>query len=258
MTVTLSNFSSSVDLGNNLPTTTRIPLMTDIYEWWRGGDNQTLVETDKLSLIKGRIDINKQATSGTSGERPTYSATGLSGKPAIIFDGVNDHLSFPMTGSGFFASDFSLAFIFKPTALPASQGYILSTFSAANVGTLVYMTSAGQLRFQHGDAYLSGAITVDAPTVVVLSLEGEFLRGRINGVDMLSTLGVVTKKSGLQHGTVSLVMGAITNTVPSNAGAFALSDFIPFTGGIVSDLRRCREIEEYAARVYDVTLPAYW
>ncbi|HEY8214457.1 MAG TPA: hypothetical protein VIG36_10055 [Methylocystis sp.] len=260
MSIALSNFTADFSLGSNAPPPTRIPQITSVHEWWRAGDRQILVETDKLSLIKGRIDDTKQATSGTSGERPAYSATGLSGKPAIIFDGVNDHLSFPLTGGSFFASDFSIVLIFKPTALPASQGYVLSTYGGANVGTLVYLTSSGNLRFMHGNASLFGKIELNKPNIAILSLGDKFIRGRINGIDMLSTLGNghVTARSNLAHGATTLVMGSFTNVGPTFiAGAFAFSDFIPFTRDIVADLRTSVEIERMSRRIYGVELPAY-
>lgn len=63
------------------------------------------------------------AVQGTSGFRPTYSATGLNGRPAVVFDGTDDYLQ-------------SAAIAAIPSGTDTVEAWLLASDTALAVNTL--------------------------------------------------------------------------------------------------------------------------
>ncbi|MEZ4219299.1 MAG: LamG-like jellyroll fold domain-containing protein [Polyangiaceae bacterium] len=124
---------------------------------------------------------NKHAIQASAPKQPTHSATGLNGKPAVLFDGVDDYFSLP-TGFKDFTAGISIFIVLKASKATQNEGHLF----LGNSGNL------DLIRFSRDYTYESAVFNVDMNDVVY-STNGTY------------KVGFPTLLSGLQQAGASLV-----------------------------------------------------
>jgi hypothetical protein len=248
-------------LGKGLPYRQAIPQLDGMYNWWRSAISETLVNTNQLSSWAGVVNPAQSITSAADNKRPLSLTNQINGWSGIKFDGVDDRMTIPINGSstGVLASDYSLALVLEVRTIPTSGSkFILSgyTFDGVNwSGTLLELKVDGKLKFVHGDTYVETpiAINTNEPLIVILGLKNGFIRGRVNGMDMLSITGGRSAKSGLQTSNTNLELGA-ANYIGISAADIIVTDVIAFTRDVITDGQTSSYLEQYAALCYGAKL----
>ena len=78
-------------------------LGADLALWLDADDASTItLNGTNVSQWDDKSGNNRHATQGTAADQPTYSATGLNGKPSLLFDGTNDVMLGVSAQTGFF------------------------------------------------------------------------------------------------------------------------------------------------------------
>lgn len=243
-----------VTLTTDLPST--LPSMKGLYQraeelrlkWWLQA-NDTLVTRDSaalVSLVTAKIGSGVTYAQTTAGQQPLYVESQFGKFPGLKFDGVDDRLVTAWTGAPSRSLPWSVAVIFRIAAAPAAQGCIMASRSATNVGSLLYVTTAGVLGFQHGAGVLTGpnlgTLGLYGKTVLVIfGSDGDNLFMRVNGRDYAS---VATDNAAA---TVAWVLGAL-NTSGGQPFAGVIGD-VHFTDYVINnDSEVVEEMEAYAAR----------
>jgi hypothetical protein len=71
-----------------------LPVTSNLQLWLDSSDSSTVILTDNaVSSWNDKSGNSRNATQATSANRPTYVQSAIGGKPAIRFDGANDHLT---------------------------------------------------------------------------------------------------------------------------------------------------------------------
>ena len=72
---------------------TPFQLEGDVYAWWDASQTSSIEMS--AGLVSGWTDRIAGVTVGqsTTGYKPTYDPAGIDGRPAILFDGIDDYLS---------------------------------------------------------------------------------------------------------------------------------------------------------------------
>lgn len=162
-----------------------------------------------LKLIGGKVDtaysLDEDAndvTQSTDASRPAWSESAIGGKPALVFDGVDDYLLRSGTNIARLASGISILMVVTPHALATGNFQCLAsirrTSGAANDlrADFVLLNNTGALRMQarpHDTGSLTvvdRALTVNVPIVVTASID--YLTGamvlRVNASAATTTL----------------------------------------------------------------------
>lgn len=101
---------------------------------------------------------------------PTGGPTKVMGKigQALSFDGTNDYVIIPPSGSGFeVATTVSYSAWIKPSALPGSSAVIVEKLSSGSEHKGLYLDSAGKIYFYLH--YVSGGVALYSSTVIAVN-----------------------------------------------------------------------------------------
>jgi hypothetical protein len=255
VSIRINTFTSGATLRKAQTWPQQIAALSGVTHHFRSNSGETLVSTDNVSAWVDIISAGS-AVSGSDGLRPRLLSGQVAGYHAHVYDGTNDRMTLPAGVTTALAGDFSLAFFLKINAIGGNSTYIASSYENINIGALVSITSAGKIKFTHGNTYVESPNVYVAGdvAVVIVSLSGAFIRGRANGYDMLSAASVRTAKSNLARGAQNMQLGAL-NSIGTSAASIAITDFIVFNRGIGTDGPTVATLEEYASAVYGVALP---
>ena len=157
------------------------------------------------------------ASAPSANNYPTYSATGLNGRPAVIFDGENDCMTLPLISAG----SSWVAFVVCRRDGGGAYGQILSALSSANT------LSAG---LAINDDATKGPLQASSASAHVMG--GEFATGQPRILTMSPT---ALKQNNVAASAVSMsspftaagtlsMLGAANSSAPSRFFAGAISE----------------------------------
>lgn len=177
-----------------------------------------LLWLDARSLsVPGPIASWGVASAPSANNYPTYSATGLNGRPAVIFDGENDCMTLPLVAAG----SSWVAFVVCRRDGGGAYGQILSALSSANT------LSAG---LAINDDATKGPLQASSASAHVMG--GEFATGQPRILTMSPT---ALKQNNVAASAVSMsspftaagtlsMLGAANSSAPSRFFAGAISE----------------------------------
>jgi len=223
--------------------------------WWKSGVGESAASGHLASwtdVVSGAVAGN---TSG-SGNRPSIVTGAANGYNGYLYDGVSQRASFPMTGDGVFAGDFTIVSIFTaPFQSGSDDAFLLSTYSGGNIGTMLWTrASTGMLYFKHGAGQTQAAFTPNTLSIAIFGHSAQTIAGRLNGVTA-TRVG-----SDDAHGTGTwLLSGALAQTGSSAVATPCIKtdvELMIFNTDVLWNQATVDLLERYAAdpRVYGVTL----
>lgn len=93
-------------------------------QMWLDASSLSLINNDPVSSWTDLSGTNKNATQDTLAMRPLYKTNMINGKPAVVFDGINDYLAFD--GSIIVNTNYTIITVLKRTSsTPSSHHYFL-------------------------------------------------------------------------------------------------------------------------------------
>jgi len=114
--------------------------------WLDAADSATItLNGSTVSQWNDKSGNGRHVSQATAANQPTYTASGLNGKPVLTFDGVNDRLSTASTTLGI-TNSASLAVVTQMSSrTPPEQGIVGSDDLAARFG--FFITGANMIRW---------------------------------------------------------------------------------------------------------------
>jgi hypothetical protein len=181
----------------------------DMKFWFRADGITGLVDTDPVASWTDSSGNGRTATQTTAGRKPTYRTNIQNGKPAVLFDGVDDRMSFTTTGQ---QSDWSVFLAYRCTDVTTNTlNYVVTQTgsgvivggNAAVLGKLAEFQGAGDqiagtnepttwkvVCFQREAIYLNGVAETLTDNQPMTRLDFDTIGGRPD-VDNLGLIGYI-------------------------------------------------------------------
>ena len=226
--------------------------------WW--ADDLAVADGDPVSAWADRINANSAASSST--ERPTFDADGLGGKPALIFDGANDHLTVTAPNAVSTSTDGCVVVVMKVDS-PASDlcpwatadTSAVNAYLQANHWSSKYaigMDASGSL---HGVRSTSANVDTGAVVVEWSSSDTAWTIRKNNAVQPLSV--EVGANNGGWFGDVSgrdnFTIGCLTRTTSAKFFDGAIAYVGVFDAPLSISERSA--LYEWISSYYGITIP---
>ena len=184
-------------------------------------------------------------TEGTGSAQPLYNLTGMDGKPAVVFDGVNDKLSGNVTCGGEVGVNqgLTLIFIVKTSAAGFLFGFGGSYIWTGN-GSTFEVSANG---FVSGKNIASGWLNNNKAKIVFWRIGTTHAQNQVfvNGVLKTTTNSVKTENTGFFGSTAQSFLMSRTATIGWLNGACSFFNARPFymTDSQIEDMTRylCKE-----------------
>jgi hypothetical protein len=230
----LDTFSTS--LPKNKSYREQISALPGLEHWWVAGEQQNVSGGYLVSW--SNLSGASPAYAGTGGKAPSVSSSGINGQTGYVFDGVDDFVTFSLTGADF-DTPYSLVSIFK-APVPAVDGYLLSTFSGIQTGTWITLGDDENIEINHGNGTSALPFSADAPSIIIMGYSYYYLSGRYNGEDFARVSATNA------YGSQSLVAGDLNNLGPAPT-SLTLCEVMKFGRDITNDAETINLLESYAS-----------
>lgn len=249
MSLRLQTTFPGTPLPKNTPYMEQILASQGLVSYFQADWSHFTITSGKVSNWASKSADTTSMIASPDAVRPIVSDPIFGGQyPGVTFNGTD---SMSWTGDYARALAFSWMMIFK-AGIPASDGYMASTFSDVGVGTWLRLTPAGLVQFSHGNGVIGGRFTHDAPTIVIGTSSIDRIFGRVNGNDMGTVpTNNATTTNGLELGAADNVGGIL-----NSPAAFHLADFAIWQRDILRDGALVSLLEGFARDAYDVVIAA--
>ena len=106
--------------------------------WLDADDVSTItLNGSNVSQWNDKSGNGRNVSQATAANQPTYTPSGLNGRPAVVFDGVNDYLA---AASPLIGTTHSLFFVFTPT-IENAAGSVFGQWSAGQTGRFLFIVN---------------------------------------------------------------------------------------------------------------------
>jgi hypothetical protein len=131
--------------------------------WLDAADATTITESGgAVSQWNDKSGNDKHFSQGTAANRPIINSTAINSKPALVFDGINDHL---VAGSAVIPTTHSLFVVFVPT-IENEIGVLLTQWAANQTGRFLIacnqncggLAASGRLNSFNGSTTQGGCV----------------------------------------------------------------------------------------------------
>lgn len=200
-----------------------------LIAWWRVDDYATLMTDDGGGLIASWTDCKLgRSVTATGAARPIYQATGLYGRPCLVFDGIAALLETTnLAGFPTGAADGCLVAVCGPLVAPGATTHLAAYGStSANAQRDLRILSGGDIAASTGTIANNGAPGSAVLNVVIGSWAGGFSNLFQNGVRSADT----PKAATVATATTRLRFGASVASTPNQFGAMKLTDVMVISG----------------------------
>lgn len=115
------------------------PYMTNLQNWYEA-DSGVVESSSKVSQWTDKSVNGRNATQSNASYKPTYSATGLNGKPTIIFDGTTNGIMMNFTGGGSALTEWTACFVLYQVIKTTLLQELLMTSGTWATGKIAFQT----------------------------------------------------------------------------------------------------------------------
>lgn len=200
-----------------------------LVAWWRVEDYPTLMTDDGGGLISSWTDCKLgRAVSATGAARPIYQATGLYGRPCLVFDGIATLLETTnLAGFPTGAADGCLVAVCGPIVAPGATTHLAAYGStSANAQRDLRILSSGDIAASTGTIANNGDPGSAVLNVVIGSWSGGFSNLFQNGRRSADN----PKAATVATATTRLRFGASVASTANQFGAVKLTDVMVISG----------------------------
>lgn len=211
-------------------------LAADLDIWFDAADAATITQAGgAVSQWDDKSGNDRHATQTTAAYQPQYSATGLSGQPALLFDSSALQASISTQDN----VDFSLAIVFDAAVNTGSSGLAVQTSR-----NTLFQGAGGDWRSFTGAVNLS--VGANGAWLYLLSIDyGATSRLRRAG----ASTSTPTIAGTTQTGSLMLIGSAAVPPTTSLTGDVPVAEIILFNRALT--LAECETVEGYLAHKWD-------
>jgi hypothetical protein len=179
------------------------------------------------------------ATASSQNSRPVLDPLGLNGRPALVFDGDNDFLSFPLFSIG---SSWKAMVVFSRSG-QSTYGTLLQVMGSANTQALSIAVNndatQGPVQVSAGSSHIKGGtFGTGAPRLLTVSIASGVLALKANNAAAATSSTIAPYAVA---GSLSMI-GCANSTNPSRFFSGCISEI-----RVYSSLTAQQEAAEYAA-----------